>query len=168
MATPPPSSSSSSVISNHQNPKSVFVYGSLLADDVVRVLLNRVPQNSPAILDNFKRFSVKGCVYPAILPVENTKVTGRVLLDLTDSELDILDTFEDYEYERSIVDVSLMDTLKTMQTYTYVWVNKNDPNLYGEWNFEEWQQLHKNEFLKMTCGFMEELEGPESKPRVET
>ncbi|RZC71919.1 hypothetical protein C5167_035078 [Papaver somniferum] len=133
MATPP---SSSSVISHHQNPKSVFVYGSLLADDVVRVLLNRVPQNSPAILDNFERFSIKGCVYPAILPVENTKVTGR-------------------------------DTLKIMQTYAYVWVNKSDPNLYGEWNFEEWKQLHKNDFLKMTCGFMEELEGPESKPRVE-
>ncbi|KAI3967888.1 hypothetical protein MKX01_027071, partial [Papaver californicum] len=60
------------------------------------------------------------------------------------------------------------DTLKKMQAYTYVWVNKNDPNLYGEWNFKEWEQLHKNDFLKMTCGFMEELEGPESKPRIET
>ncbi|KAJ0631248.1 hypothetical protein HanRHA438_Chr17g0797101 [Helianthus annuus] len=29
----------------------VFVYGSLLADDVVQVLLNRVPQVSPAILN---------------------------------------------------------------------------------------------------------------------
>ncbi|KAI3967889.1 hypothetical protein MKX01_027072, partial [Papaver californicum] len=75
MATPP--ASSSALISQHQKIHSVFVYGSLLADDVVRVLLNRVPRNSPAILDNFKRFSVKGCVYPAILPVENTKVTGR-------------------------------------------------------------------------------------------
>ncbi|KAJ0716052.1 hypothetical protein HanPI659440_Chr13g0508441 [Helianthus annuus] len=32
------------------NIRSVFVYGSLLADDVVRALLRRVPQNSPAIL----------------------------------------------------------------------------------------------------------------------
>ncbi|XP_026404879.1 AIG2-like protein D [Papaver somniferum] len=164
------SASSPSVISSnhHQNLRSVFVYGSLLADDVVKALLNRVPQNSAAILDNFKRFSIKGRVYPAIRPVENTKVTGRVLLDITDSELDILDIFEDEEYERSTVDVSLIDTSKKVRSYTYVWVNKNDPNLYGEWNFEEWEQLHKNGFLKMTSGFVEELEGPESKPRVAT
>jgi hypothetical protein len=29
----------------------VFVYGSLLADDVVRALLSRIPQSSPAILN---------------------------------------------------------------------------------------------------------------------
>ncbi|RZC56905.1 hypothetical protein C5167_015761 [Papaver somniferum] len=175
------SASSPSVISsNHrQNLHNVFVYGSLLADDVVRALLNRVPQNSPAILDNFKRFSIKGRVYPAILPVENTKVTGRVLLDITDSEIEILDIFEDEEYERSSVDVSLIDTSNKVRSYTYVWVYKNDPNLYGEWNFEmlrlgvvketqEWEQLHKNDFLKMTSGFVEELGGPGSKPRVAT
>ncbi|RZC71915.1 hypothetical protein C5167_035079 [Papaver somniferum] len=76
--TPPPPASPSVISSNHhQNLHSVFVYGSLLADDVVKALLNRVPQNSPAILDNFKRFSIEGRIYPAILPVENAQVTGR-------------------------------------------------------------------------------------------
>ncbi|KAI3959613.1 hypothetical protein MKW92_031876, partial [Papaver armeniacum] len=48
------SASSPSVISSHhrQNLRNVFVYGSLLADDVVKALLNRVPQDSPAILNN--------------------------------------------------------------------------------------------------------------------
>ncbi|KAK4389064.1 AIG2-like protein D [Sesamum angolense] len=55
----------------------VFVYGSLLADDVVRVLLNRVPPSSSAILHDYHRFSIKGRVYPAILPAENKKVIGR-------------------------------------------------------------------------------------------
>nr|GEX59600.1 hypothetical protein [Tanacetum cinerariifolium] len=81
----------SSVNNNNNN---VFVYGSLLADDVVRVLLHRVPTNSPATLHGL--FSVKGRVYPAILPVENKKITGRVLLGITAPELDILDKFEDY------------------------------------------------------------------------
>ncbi|MFS7928424.1 putative gamma-glutamyl cyclotransferase [Helianthus anomalus] len=67
-----------SVNANGGNIRSVFVYGSLLADDVVRALLRRVPQNSPAILHGYHRFSVKGRVYPAILPVENKKITGRV------------------------------------------------------------------------------------------
>lgn len=34
------------------NGHAVFVYGSLLANDVVQVLLNRIPQTSPAILND--------------------------------------------------------------------------------------------------------------------
>ncbi|XP_016494827.1 AIG2-like protein D [Nicotiana tabacum] len=153
---------------NPQSVFNVFVYGSLLADDVVHALLKRVPPSNPAILHNYHRFSIKGRVYPAILAVENKKVTGKVLLDVTVPELNILDIFEDVEYERTTVDVSLMDSSKTLQAETYVWVDKRDPNLYGEWDFEEWKQLHKGDFLKMTMGFSEELELPESKTRVAT
>ncbi|KAI3875606.1 hypothetical protein MKX03_001557 [Papaver bracteatum] len=163
MATP-----AAAVISSnhHQNLHSVFVYGSLLADEVVEALLNRVPQNFPAILDNFKRFSIEGRIYPAILPVENAQVIGRVLMGITDSELDLLDKVEDVEYERSIVNVSLIDTLKKMQAYTYVWVDKNDPCLDGEWNFEDWKRLHMDDLLKITTAFMEEIEGRGSKSRM--
>ncbi|KAA8520987.1 hypothetical protein F0562_011660 [Nyssa sinensis] len=140
----------------------------LLADDVVRILLKRVPQSSPAILNNFHRFSIKGRVYPAILPVENKKVTGKVLLGISDPELNILDTFEDVEYERNTVEVSLMDNSEKLQAYTYVWGNSSDPNLYGDWDFEEWRRVHMKDFMKMTMGFVEELELPESKPRVAT
>ncbi|KAJ8616897.1 hypothetical protein MRB53_013083 [Persea americana] len=147
---------------------SVFVYGSLLADEVVHVLLKRVPDSSPAILNNFHRFSIKGRVYPAILPVENKKVTGRVLLGITDPELGVLDTFEDVEYERTAVEVSLVDNFQKLTAYAYVWENKNDANLYGDWDFEEWKRLHMNDFVKMTGGFMDELEQSESKTRVAT
>ncbi|KAI3834952.1 hypothetical protein MKW98_011857, partial [Papaver atlanticum] len=114
-----------------------------------------------------KRFSIEGRIYPAILPVENTQVTGRVLLGITDSELDLLDKVEDVEYERSTVNVSLIDTLKKMQAYTYVWVDKNDPRLDGEWNFEDWKRLHMNDLLKITTVFMEEIEGMGSKSRMD-
>ncbi|RAL50443.1 unnamed protein product [Cuscuta campestris] len=146
----------------------VFVYGSLLADDVVRVLLSRVPPSSPAALHHHHRFSIKGRVYPAILPVENKKVNGRVLLGITRPELEILDNFEDVEYERMTVDVSLMDGSEIVQAYTYVWADKTDPDLYGEWDFEEWKQVHMKDFMRMTTGFMEEMEQPESKTRVQT
>ncbi|KAK6912387.1 Gamma-glutamylcyclotransferase, AIG2-like domain, partial [Dillenia turbinata] len=108
----------------------------LLADEVVHALLKRIPHSSPAILNNHHRFSIKGRVYPAILPVENKKVIGRVLFGITNPEMHILDTFENIEYERSIVEVSLMDSDKKLQAYTYIWGNKSDPNLYGDWNFE--------------------------------
>ncbi|KAL6212611.1 hypothetical protein ACLB2K_017829 [Fragaria x ananassa] len=146
----------------------VFVYGSLMAEDVCRVLLNRVPQSATATLNGYHRYSIKRRVYPAILPVENKKVTGKVLLGITDPELHILDEFEDVEYQRSTVEVSLMGSSENLQVHTYVWCDKNDPNLYGEWDFEVWKQTHMEDFIKMTSGFMEELEQPESKPRVAT
>ncbi|CAL2234458.1 unnamed protein product [Prunus armeniaca] len=134
------SAMSSVAMVQSQSLHKVFVYGSLMAEDVCRVLLNRVPQSSPAILKGYHRYSIKGRVYPAILPVENDKVTGKLLLGITDPELHILDEFEDVEYERNTVEVSLV----------------------------EWKQLHKKDFIKMTTGFMEELELPEAKPRVAT
>ncbi|KAF5936408.1 hypothetical protein HYC85_027537 [Camellia sinensis] len=213
-------STSMATSSNPQGLHQVFVYGSLLSDEVVRVLLKRVPQSSPAILDGFHIFSIKECVYPAIIPVENKKVTGKVLLGITLPELDILDTFEDVEYNRCTVEVSLMivrprcptsgmegeflgykswsssrmgdplgrtnpcgrdpkrtismtckgsgryrmDGSQKLQAHTYVWANSSDPNLYGDWSFEEWRQAHIKDYMKMTMGFMEELEQPESKP----
>ncbi|RVX17596.1 AIG2-like protein D [Vitis vinifera] len=176
-----------------QNLHAVFVYGSLLADEVVAVLLNRVPQSSlPSsttcqslhslfllfsrldfglVISQSRfchRFSIKGRVYPAILPVENKKVTGRVLLGVTDPELNILDTFEDVEYDRRTVEVSLMDGPEKLQAKTYVWRNSNDTNLYGDWDFEQWKGVHMENFVKMTMSFVEELELPESMPRVTT
>ncbi|KAI8030835.1 AIG2-like protein D [Camellia lanceoleosa] len=54
------------------------------------------------------RFSVKECVYPAIILVKNKKVTRKVSLGITLPELDIFNTFEDVEYNRCTVEVSLM------------------------------------------------------------
>lgn len=35
-------------------------------------------------------------------------------------------------------------------------------------SYKEWRLAHMKDFINMTTGFMEELELPESKPRVET
>ncbi|KAK4786226.1 hypothetical protein SAY86_002915 [Trapa natans] len=146
----------------------VFVYGSLMAEDVVRILLKRVPQSTPAILHDFHRFSINGRVYPAILPVDKKSVNGKVLMGITGPELDILDTFEDVEYERRDVDVTLVGSSETLKAVAYVWGNLSDLNLYGEWDFEAWKKKHMEDFTKMVKAFMEELEMPESKSRVTT
>ncbi|KAL3619078.1 AIG2-like protein D [Castilleja foliolosa] len=152
----------------HSPVSNVFVYGSLQADDIVRALLSRVPPSFPAVLPNFQRFSIKGRVYPAIIPAEDKKVHGKVLLDITPLELHILDVFEDDEYVRTAVDVFLEDSSEKLRVHTYVWENKTDPDLHGEWDFEEWKLLHMKDFLKMTTEFREEIELPDPKTRVST
>ncbi|XP_078175894.1 AIG2-like (avirulence induced gene) family protein isoform X3 [Carex rostrata] len=147
----------------------VFVYGSLLADEVVHVLLTRAPSSSPALLPNFQRVSIRGRVYPAILSAQNNTVTGKVLKGLTDAELEMLDKFEDKKYIRKSVEISLLDTSEKMLAETYVWSDKDDPDLYGEWDFEEWKKLHMTGFLEMTKDFKEILgESDSTKTRVET
>ncbi|XP_004501215.2 AIG2-like protein D [Cicer arietinum] len=159
-----------SVITQNQNKNhNVFVYGSLLADEVVRALLNRVPPSAPATLPDFHRFKIKGRVYPAILPVQSKNVTGRVLLGISGLELHILDEFEDVEYIRTDVQVSFLEpNSQNLPVQAYVWSNPNDPDLYSHWDFEEWKNVHMNDFVKMTDGFVKQLELPESKPRVQT
>ncbi|CAL5040363.1 unnamed protein product [Urochloa decumbens] len=133
MAPPPPAPASAAAPAGAH---SVFVYGSLMADEVVRTILKRVPPAAPAILPNYHRFNIKGRIYPAILPVESNKVAGLVVMGVTDEELQVLDAFEDVEYTRTRVEISLTDSSEKMLADAYVWTDAEDPNLYGEWDFE--------------------------------
>ncbi len=57
----------------------LFVYGTLMADEVLATLLHRVPQHKPATLSGFSRHSIKGVVYPAIIPsTADSSVSGLV------------------------------------------------------------------------------------------
>ncbi|KAL8201295.1 hypothetical protein R6Q57_012634 [Mikania cordata] len=105
------------------------------------------------------RFSIRGRVYPAILPAENKKVTGKVLIGLSAAEIDVLDMYEDKEYDKRVVDVSLLDTSEVLQAYTYVWGNSTDPDLYGEWDFEEFKESNLKDYVEMTGRYVQELEG---------
>ncbi|XP_022135077.1 AIG2-like protein D isoform X2 [Momordica charantia] len=141
-----------------QNLHRVFVYGTLLADEVIHILLKRIPKSSAAVLNHYQRLSIKGRVYPAIIPVDSKKVSGKILFDITDTEMHILDTFEDVEYKRSTVEVSLMDSFEKLLVYAYVWCNEKDPDLYGDWDFEEWKRVHLDAYIEMVNDFMEEFE----------
>ena len=64
-----------------------------MAPEVVQALIKRVPPMKPAKLHGYTRHSVKGVVFPAIVPDagDRSVVQGQVILELTDSEVDILD-----------------------------------------------------------------------------
>ncbi|CAM6085046.1 unnamed protein product [Calypogeia fissa] len=123
--------------------RNVFVYGSLLAPEVLTALLDRNPPSSPAVVKDFHRYSIKGHVYPAVLPVKGSEVIGKVLFDLTDKELEVLDEFEDVDYFKKTVEPTLLDTKELnisiaspLKANMYVWANSQDKNLYGDWDYE--------------------------------
>ncbi|KAF7116218.1 hypothetical protein RHSIM_RhsimUnG0033300 [Rhododendron simsii] len=186
----------SSSMSTGQRLHNVFVYGSLLADELQTKFLSNLLKEGPFeeqghkdkkvakakyYLDKKNKMAEAGlsktlCYvllvshgpHGCLSMLQAKNHVTQVLSGITDPELDVLDTFEDVEYERRTIEVSLMDSSQKLTAYTYVWANINDPNLYGDWHFEEWRLAHMKDFINMTTGFMEELELPESKPRVDT
>ncbi|XP_010441085.1 PREDICTED: AIG2-like protein A [Camelina sativa] len=139
----------------------VFVYGSFQEPDVNHVMLNRTPEIVSAILPGFQRFRLKGRLYPCIVPRENGEVHGKVLVGLTDDELENLDWVEGNEYERVKVEVIRKDNSEKMTVDTYPWINKNDPDIGGDWDFEEWKRVHMKKFIETFKEIMEFKRNPQ-------
>ncbi|CAF2057857.1 hypothetical protein Bca4012_099262 [Brassica carinata] len=143
----------------------VFVYGSFQEPDVTYVMLERTPESISATLPGFTRMRLKGCLYPCIVPSEEGEVHGKVIMGLTDEELRNLDAVESNEFERVTVGVVREDNSEKMPVKTYIWINKNDPDLDGEWDFEEWKRLHKKKFIETFKEIMEWKKDPQGKGR---
>lgn len=100
----------------------VFVYGSLMAPEVLRIVINRdeLPQSNPAVLPGYARHPIAHRVYPAIVPNAGHSVDGLLLCDLTPSDLHVLCMFEAPEYE--LRDVQVQDSTGTAHNSSaYVW-----------------------------------------------
>lgn len=85
---------------------SCFVYGSLLAPEVLLALLGRVPTHKPALLRGFRRYALRDRAYPGVVRVPEACVHGNVLLGLAPREAHLLDLFED-EYTSEAVSVEV-------------------------------------------------------------
>jgi gamma-glutamylcyclotransferase (GGCT)/AIG2-like uncharacterized protein YtfP len=115
----------------------------------------------PAQLHGYHVYRLKGRLHACISPSENGLINGKILTGLTDSQLENLDMIEGSEYVRKTVEVVLTDTSEKKQVETYVWANKDDPNLYGEWDFEEWRRLHMDKFIEASTKFIEWKKNPD-------
>jgi glycerol uptake facilitator protein len=74
----------------------LFVYGSLQFDDVLRTLLDRVPEHSPAEVYGWRAAAQLDVEDPGLVPAHPlTKVSGVVLDGLEHADWDVLDAFED-------------------------------------------------------------------------
>eukprot|EP00511_Aplanochytrium_stocchinoi_P002378 CAMPEP_0204842930 /NCGR_PEP_ID=MMETSP1346-20131115/47682_1 /ASSEMBLY_ACC=CAM_ASM_000771 /TAXON_ID=215587 /ORGANISM="Aplanochytrium stocchinoi, Strain GSBS06" /LENGTH=156 /DNA_ID=CAMNT_0051981987 /DNA_START=149 /DNA_END=620 /DNA_ORIENTATION=+ len=140
----------------------VFVYGSLMCPDVLKVLLERVPFYSKAYVKGFQRLCVKNESFPACRPkVDEVSSTVEVFLlqEINEKELEIFDAFEDKEYTRQVVEVNV--TTQNAETkadiaYMYVWNEEAKYTLEGPWSFEQHYLPKKKEFLKMCQEFINE------------
>ncbi len=85
----------------------VFVYGTLLFPQVLKVVTGRIFLAQPATLKGFGRYKVKGRVFPGICVQPDSAVDGQVYWGVDDLSMQRLDDFESDFYERQILPVTL-------------------------------------------------------------
>eukprot|EP01026_Neomeris_dumetosa_P026613 TRINITY_DN21708_c0_g1_i5.p3 TRINITY_DN21708_c0_g1~~TRINITY_DN21708_c0_g1_i5.p3 ORF type:complete len:150 (+),score=12.54 TRINITY_DN21708_c0_g1_i5:28-477(+) len=137
----------------------LFVYGTLLADEVIKVLLKRVPKQRTATLKGYTRYGIKGQVFPAIVPTNNKQsVAGQIMMGLSQKEMKILDEYESDEYFRELVEVLIPQEEEAMQVYVYVWRDQFRYLLDGNsWDYRTFRERHLNTYLANCHGWSEEI-----------
>lgn len=97
------------------DPAPLFVYGTLLFPDVLRVLIDRDATRTPATIHGWQAIALPHVVYPTLIPRAQTSTTGELLTDLTDTEWRTLDAFEDERYH-----LAALTTNGNATAYAYV------------------------------------------------
>ena len=93
----------------------LFVYGSLQFADVLRVLLDRVPNYSPAEVYGWRAAALPAVEYPGLVAAHPlSKVSGVTLNGLKGEEWALLDAFEDPVYN-----LTLLTLADGRQAWTY-------------------------------------------------
>ena len=145
--------------------QNVFVYGTLMYPDVLKVLLNRVPTNSTAAIHGFRRYSIKGQVFPGVIQsTPESQVQGVLLKGLTPEDMVVFDEFEGDEYRKVAVTPQLPDG-STEEASVYIWQDSLRSYLYGEWDPEAFAATHLESYAEMCQRFIDELREQQGKPQ---
>jgi gamma-glutamylcyclotransferase (GGCT)/AIG2-like uncharacterized protein YtfP len=79
---------------------SLFVYGTLMWQEVLRTVIGRTCPMEEALLDRYKRCRIKGAFYHGLRQVGNSTVKGRVIRGLSKRDLAMIDRVEGDAYKR--------------------------------------------------------------------
>lgn len=95
----------------------LFVYGTLLLNDVVNTLIDRIPRYKDATAPGWRVVCLPQRVYPGLVPGQG-QANGKIFTDLTDAEWITLDAFEDPAY--ALTPVRVLHPLEA-DALTYIW-----------------------------------------------
>ncbi len=97
----------------------LFVYGTLEDEERVRRLVGRRLPWRPGVLEGYCRMLDPSIGYPVVHPLAGSSVDGKVLEDLDERTLAVLDAYEGAQYRRVVVQVQTSDG-RRVDAYTYV------------------------------------------------
>lgn len=127
----------------------VFVYGTLLNDEVLSIILGRACVKHSAYLRDYMRVGLVNELYPAIRPAKGCELAGALLQGLDARDLAMLDRYEGEFYSRHSVVVYLSDH-SACQCAVYVF----KPQYYyllsdQPWCNQVFREKHLHDFVAM-------------------
>lgn len=135
------------------NMENCFAYGTLMCEDIMAEVSGcRLPFVS-GILRGYSRRRVKGELYPAIVPDENSAVQGVVYQNLPDTAWARLDRFEGEMYMRMAVKVELDDKAHLLAETYVIHPEFMDLLELSDWNYSEFLRTGKDGFQKGYRGY---------------
>ncbi|WP_107660724.1 gamma-glutamylcyclotransferase family protein [Nocardia suismassiliense] len=117
----------------------LFVYGTLQFPEVLEVLIGRVPPLQPATAPGWRVATLTDRLYPGLVPAPNALAHGTVLSGLTPAEWQILDAFEDTEYDLRTIQL----TDSTDPAWTYIWTSAVTQE---DWHPQTFATTHLTQF----------------------
>jgi gamma-glutamylcyclotransferase (GGCT)/AIG2-like uncharacterized protein YtfP len=136
-----------------ENMENLFTYGSLMCEDIMLEVSGLKLEPVHGILRYYRRLSVKGEHYPAIIPDSNSSVNGVAYLKVPPSSWKRLDRFEGEYYTRKAVLVELNNGgILTAGVYVF---NQEFKDKLDEtdWTFSEFMNKYKEKFVKDYKGY---------------
>ena len=125
-----------------------FFYGTLLAPDVVALVLGRrLPPAafSPALLPGHKRRRAEGKSYPVVVRAPNSGVAGAIVGGLSAKDVARLAAYEGPSYRVIAIDVTAAGRHQTVSMFESL-ISCLLPS--GEaWDLAQWQRRHKRAFI---------------------
>ncbi len=134
---------------------SLFTYGSLMCADIMCRVAGCRPAALSAELSGYRRSSLQGRLYPAIVPSPGGRVSGVLYLDLPASALHRLDIFEGELYRREDLAVVTgkgeeQPAMGYVLRAAYHHLLTNTP-----WDFAEFTARGKKPFEEAYLGFQQ-------------
>ena len=118
--------------------QNIFVYGTLLSTEIITKLTGKTFKTTPAILSGFKKYCVKDCDYPAIIQMDDSNISGKVLENVDDESLKVISFYEGDEYVKQKVTVLLNNEYK--EVIAFIWVKGKEFLENREWDLHCFQK----------------------------
>ncbi len=134
----------------------LFVYGSLLFPEVMRVLLGRVPDSTPATVAGWRVAALPGRVYPCLVPAE-ALAKGQLMKGLKPTEWRTLDAFEDTVYD-------LRRLTLTDGRDAWAYICPDPANALPDWDIHIFERDHLTDYLKRCAAWRQRYESRTRQP----
>jgi gamma-glutamylcyclotransferase (GGCT)/AIG2-like uncharacterized protein YtfP len=130
----------------------LFCYGTLQYPEIMEQVSGNHYAGLPVVLRNYACYTVRGEVFPGIVPEPGARTRGVVYNGLGTAQLQRLDAFESDFYVRRRVVVSDADE-RPLQAWTYLVRPEAHDVLSDEpWDRNLFELLHLQAFLRKYTG----------------